>query len=425
MEFVFISLACLILLLVVIWRPFFKQGSEKKSEHSLNLNLREQTNIELYLEHKREIEQDYSRGAIDQENYQYLLSELDKSLLQDIEANESQRKVATSVEEVKGFNLFVPLSLSVFVLVFSLALYMQQETFQQLTQPAIANTQHQGMSQEQAQQQRRQQALTYIKQLQEYTQDKPDDSKAWYNLGQALISVGDFDGAIVAIDHVIRLEGEHADLVGEKAQASYYGNNQQIDKNVQQLIDRALSLDPADPATNILLGMHNFLASNFKQAIHHWQVVIDSKKQGVNIAALQEAITEANKRLATVKKVKNTDTGPQLTIDVSLSKAIASKLAQGEDKVVFVYAIPVSGQRLPLAAVKVMTSDLPTKIVLNNQQGMTPQSNLSSVDKVHLYAVVSNQGGAGIKIGDYKAELRNVDVNSVKTQRLFIDKIVE
>ncbi len=424
MEFVFISIACLILLLVVIWRPFFKQEN-KQADSLVNSGLREQTNINLYHEHKKEIEQDYSDGAIDEENYQYLLTELDNSLLQDVEANGVEKENLTTAQPSKAFNIYWPIGLSIFVIAFSFVLYDKQGTYKQLTQPAASNAQHQGMSQEQMQEQRKQQALAYIKQLQQHTQDKPDDSEAWYNLGQALIGVGDFDNAIAAIDQVIRIEGEHADLVGAKAQASYYRNNQQIDESVQQLIDRALVLDPADPSTNILLGMHNFLGNNFEQAITHWQLVIDSKKQGVNIEALQEAISEANKRLSSVKQANTPVTGPQLKVKVTLSTEIANELAQGDDKVVFVYAIPITGERLPLAAVKIMASDLPIEVVLNNQQAMTPESTLSSVERVHLYAIVSKQGGAGIKPGDYKAELHNIDVNSSETLNLVVNRIVE
>ena len=65
-----------------MWRPFFKQSTQTLSNSS---NLRDQTNIRLYHEHKKEIEKDYDEGGIDEENYQFLLAELDKTLLQDIE----------------------------------------------------------------------------------------------------------------------------------------------------------------------------------------------------------------------------------------------------------------------------------------------------------------------------------------------------
>lgn len=422
MEFVLISLGCLILLLAVVWRPFFKQYKQA-NQSSVDVGLRKQTNIDLYHEHKKEIEQDYADGGIDEENYQYLLAELDSTLLQDIENNDLESTQAATQANKQVFSIFWPVGISLFILAFSFALYTKQGTYETLTRQAPADSQH--MSAQQSQEQRAQQALAYIDELKLHLKDNPNDGEAWYNLGQTLISVADFDAAIAAIDQVIRIEGEHADLIGTKAQASYYRNNQQIDEQVQQYIDKALALDPADPSTNILLGMHNFIEGNFQQAIVHWQLVIDANKPGVNTAALQEAIAEANKRMNMPQSQQQAVAGPQLKLNVTLSDSIAKQLEQSEDKVVFVYAVPTDGRRVPLAVVKMMSSDLPTQVVLSNQQAMTPETNLSSVENVHLYAIVSSQGGVGIKPGDFKGQLLNIDVNSQEIIELAIDHQVE
>ncbi len=170
------------------------------------------------------------------------------------------------------------------------------------------------------------------------------------------------------------------------------------------------------------------MGQNYAQAIEYWQRVIDANKQGVNIAALKEAVTEAERRLGMPSIEKSSSSaieGPQLTVNVTLSDEIAAKLAQGEDKVVFVYAIPTDGQRMPLAALKVMASDLPKTVTLSNGNAMSAQSNLSSVSEVNIFAIVSKLGGAGIKPGDYKAEASHISVDSTETINLVIDSLVE
>jgi len=173
--------------------------------------------------------------------------------------------------------------------------------------------------------------------------------------------------------------------------------------------------------------MNDFVSGNYQQAIGYWQPIIDSNKQGVNIAALKEAVVEARSRskILTGKVPEKAVSGPQLSVSVSLTDDITQQLAQGEDRVVFVYAVPTNGQRMPLAAVKLKTSDLPTVVVLNNSQAMSPTSTLGSVEKVHVYAIVSKQGGVGIKPGDFKAQALGVDVNSSETLELVVDSIVE
>ncbi len=436
MEIVLISLFFIALLLTVVWWPFFKGISKGISKGKNNdvvqetpetiheETIREETNVELYKEHKAEIEKDFSDGGIDEESYQYLLAELDKSLLQDIEAAEKSSSVIVSN---KQFSVLWPLFLSVFIITFSIVLYLKQGTLAALlaTPSATHSNQQAQMSAD-----KQKQVFAYIKELQQYLEKTPDDGEAWYKLGQTFVGAGEFDSAIMAFEQVIAIEGEHADLLGAIAQASYYRNNQQIDEQVQNLIDRALALDIHDPSTNILLGMHNFIAQKYKKAIEYWQRVIDAKRQGVNTTALQEAINEAKSRLG-LSSMNNEQpaqpkmAGPELKINVSLADDIAKQLAQGEDKVVFVYAIPTNGQRMPLAALKLMASDLPKIIILSNENAMSAQNNLSSVSKVHIYAIVSKQGGVGIKSGDFKAEILNISVDNTDAISLIVDSFVE
>ena len=429
MEIVLIVLVFIALLLYIVWLPFFKDISKADAKKTPQNNLRDETNVQLYKEHKAEIEKDFSDGGIDEENYHYLLAELDNSLLQDIEAAEK----ASSVVSHKRFSVLWPLSLSLFIIAFSIALYLKQGTLTALMatpsgQQSNQQAQMSGEQQAKAQQAQQAQMLAYVKELQQHLEQSPDDGEAWYNLGQTLVSTSEFDMAITAFKQVIRIEGEQADLLGAIAQASYYLNNQQIDEQVQNLIDRALALDMNDPSTNILLGMHNFIAQEYEKAIGYWQRVIDAKKQGVNTNALQEAVNEAKSRLGITSMKSPAQpkvTGPILNISVSLTDDVAQQLAQGEDRVVFVYAIPTNGQRMPLAAQKLMASDLPKVITLSNANAMSPANNLSSVSKVHIFAVVSKQGSVGIKSGDFKAEIENISVDNSDKINLVVDSFVE
>ncbi len=426
MEFLVIGLIFLILLLLIVWRPFFKQ---KTQDVRVDSSLRDETNIRLYHEHKKEIEKDYGEGGIDEENYQYLLAELDKTLLQDIESNSTEEKAITKVS--KTYSPFWPLGLSVFIIIFSVALYNKQGSYKVITQLPSGHGQQAAQSQEEMLKQREVEAIAHIEKLQQHIDSNPDDSEAWYNLGQTYVAVGGFDEAVIAFKRVIKIEGEHADVLGAIAQALYYKNDQQISAQVQEYIDKALALDINDPSTNILLGMHSFIGEEYQKAITHWQRVIDANNQGVNITALKEAVAEAKNRLGIAaensqqKPQVEPGLGPQLKVNVSLSDDVAKQLAQGEDRVVFIYAVPTNGQRMPLAAVKMKASDLPTVVVLNNSQAMTSENNLSSVEKVHIYAIVSKQGGVGIKSGDYKAEALGIGVNRSEILELVVNKLVE
>lgn len=420
MELIFIIIVFLLLILAVVWAPFIKQ---QESNISIDDTQRDETNVRLYHEHKAEIEKDFKQENIDDENYQYLLTELDNTLLQDMENQDLENNTP---QDTKAMGLTWPVGLSFFILAFSFYLYSEIGTYEKLTTMTAQVPMQQSTNPEQ-------QAINEIKQLMNVTKTEPENSDAWYRLGQSLVSVGEFDGALKAYNQVLRIEGPQADVFGAKAQAIYYKNEQKIDSTVQGFIDQALTIDPNDPSTNILLGMHNFIASNYEVAISHWQRVVDSDKKNVNKQALIEVIDEAKARLAnpgatSAEKTKNENTavGPQLTVNVKLSDEILEKLSQENDKTVFIYAISsdTSRGRMPLAAVKILASDLPITVVLNDSRAMTPQAKLSDVDTVHIYAVVSAKGGAGINSGDYKAELNNVAVNTKEPLNLVVSSKV-
>ena len=422
-ELIIIVVVFLLLILLVVWGHFITQS---KNTSIVDNSHRDDTNVRLYYEHKAEIEKDFSQGSIDEENYQYLLAELEKSLLQDIEENKkaSQDDIIAN----KTISIFWPVTLTGFILVFSFVMYNKSGAYEQLSQPMQTAQQQQLSEEDQATK-----MIDYIKSLIDLTVSEPDNSDAWYDLGQSFVNLGEFDKAVEAYDQVIRIEGETAELFGAKAQALYYKADQKISPLVQTFIDKALAIDPLDASTNILIGMHNFMNQNYQVAINRWESVINSGKTNVNTQALSEAVTEAKSRLLNPELQPNTQsnepegsTGPQLTINVNMTEKISNILIQGEDKVVFIYAISSDTQngRMPVAAVKIKASDLPTTIVLNDAKAMSPQAILSDADNVHIYAVISATGSVGIKSGDYKAELLNVGVSITKPLSLVIDTIV-
>lgn len=428
-ELIILIVIFLLLILIVVWGHFIKQNN---SQTIINNSQRDDTNVNLYHEHKAEIESDFNQGRIDEENYQYLLAELDKSLLQDIEEN---KKASTNdVVENKAISIFWPISLTLFVLIFSFWTYSQNGAYQQLSQPLTGQGQNNGNV---SQEDQAQQIITQIKSLIDTTVKEPNNPDAWYGLGQAFVNIGEFDKAIESFDQVIRIEGVTAELLGAKAQTYYYRDNQTLSNDVQQLVDQALTLDPADASTNILLGMHNFINQNYPTAIKHWEIVINSGKKNVNIQALNEAVDEAKSRLEqsgagfnaqpqTTDSANETDAGPQLTVNVDVSEEIKNILIQGEDKVVFIYAVSSDAKhgRMPVAAVKLKASDLPVRVVLNDSKAMSPAAKISDVPTVNIYAVISASGGVGVKSGDYKAESLNTDVFKTEPVSLVIDTIV-
>lgn len=413
---VFLLVAFILLTLAIIWFHFLRQNNQAKSLEQY----RDQTNVQLYYEHKAELEADFEQGNIADEDFKYLMAELNKSLLQDVEAAE-QAQGAES-QSLNATSLVWPSVITLFVLVFSFGFYLQTGAYDVLSEPQAAQPSAEQVA---AEQKAVQEAMAQIRKFEQISSQAPDNADNWYQLGQAYVAVGNFSGANAAFDQVMRIEGPQADLFGAKAQATYYQSNQQITQQVQGFIDQALAIDALDPSTNILLGMDSFAQQDYQAAINYWQRVINDGRPNVNIAALSGAVEEAKGRLSLTGQVPS-DTvsaegaSPQLTLDVSVSESLQKSVIQGKPRTVFVYAIPAEGPRMPVAAVKLSTSDLPATIVLNDARAMSPQMKLSLVKSVNIFAVVSKDGSVGIKPGDLRGQLNNIDVNIKAPQALVI-----
>lgn len=406
-------LLLIVVALLIVWRIFTVPHNTIGAE---NENIRQETNITLYHEHLSQLNNDLAEGSIEQDSYVQLKAELDKTLLQDAKLSHN------SVVEKQQKSWLWPVAIAFAIVSFSLYSYMILGAYPQLNSPTAINENeaHSELNPEQM-------LVFRLQQLQREVKNDPTNSQAWFSLGQAYISAGEFDNAIEAFDRVMKQVGEHAELLGPKAQAMYYKNNQQINGDIQTVIDKALALDSLDASTNILLGMDSFSNRDFAKAVKYWETVLNSGRPGISPQALMGAVEEAKNQL----RMSNDDTSlaggadeidpslPRLMVNVSLADNVQKALASGEDKTVFIYAIAADGPRMPLAAVKIKASDLPINIVLDDEQAMTPQMRLSSVDKVHIYAVVSMQGSVGIKSGDFKAQALNIDTqekNAIKME---------
>lgn len=413
-------LSLLTIALFIVWRIF---ASPKNSIGAKSDNIRHETNVSLYHEHLKSLENDLAEGSITQESFEQLKSELDKTLLQDVNANQQ-----TTVVEDRA-SLFWPLAIAVAIVAISFYTYTVTGAYQALFAPAkLEQNAHGELTPEQM-------LEVELQKLEKLIQEDPTNSQARFSLGQAYIAGGLFDEAIAAFDKVMEQVGEHAELLGPKAQAMYYKNNQVISTDIQQVIDKALALDPLDSATNILLGMDNFTHQKFDKAVEYWERVLNSGRPGISVQALTGAVNEAKNQLRISQEMSSDGSTDKqsvdanmasISVDVSLSDSVIDVLMNQEDKTVFVYAIAASGPRMPLAAVKINASDLPLKVVLDDTQAMTPQMRLSDVENVHVYAVLSMQGGVGMKPGDYKAELLNLNIAQKDTVQLEINtKVIE
>ncbi|QSX30311.1 c-type cytochrome biogenesis protein CcmI [Shewanella cyperi] len=383
--------------LVLIWIPHFRQqkGLAKAED------VRQSTNLALYKERLANLELELANQSLDQTEFDALKAELELSLLQDIKQGDK----ASAGLNKNSRSLAWPLLMSVMLLAVTAFMYHRLGAFEELANPPVANNPHAGMNPEQLMAQR-------LKMMEAAVASEPENSQAWFSLGHAYISAGQYDKAMTAFDKVMELVGTYAEMLGPKATALYYKNDQQMTPEVQALIDQALALDPKDPSTLLLVGMDAFFSSDFTKAITAWETILTSDRPDVDREALANAIATARMRMQDSGAMPNDKTHrptaqvSELTVTVSVKPELATQVQSSDT--LFVFARTTDGERIPLAVTKVKADAMPLTVKLDDSSAMSSDHKLSGAKVVDVIALLSKSGTVRPQAGDLQGRVASV-----------------
>lgn len=133
-----------------------------------------------------------------------------------------------------------------------------------------------------------------MEEKQQHLTDSPNDSKAWFELGQLYMEQYEFDSATTCFDYAIRLsKAPYAGQYSALATAQYYQHSQTITSDVQRLLDISLEMDPFNETALQLIASDHFMSARYEQAIAHWTMILDSDRLGVDRAKIIASINQA------------------------------------------------------------------------------------------------------------------------------------
>lgn len=401
--------------LSLIWVPHFRQQKLLQTEEA---GVRKHTNLELFNERLAILEKELEESLLDQAEFDALKKELEISLLQDIQQGEDE----SLTSKVKPKGLLWPSLMSSVLFAVAGYMYVQLGEFENIDNQQVQQPQHAGMSAAEVMSQR-------VQMMEAQVQADPENSQGWFSLGHTYISANRYDDAVQAFDKVMELVGTHAELLGPKATALYYKAGQQMTPQVQAIIDQSLALDPEDASTLLLVGMNAFFTADYQLAINSWETILASDKGDVDRSAIISAIDSAKMRMQGSEGAMPSDDthrnlgsgGKTVSIELSVSSELMAKVNKSD--MIFVFARPTQGSRMPLAATKVSASSLPVTVTLDDSTGMGGDIKLSDAKNVEIIAVLSKHGSVKPKAGDLKGTLANVAVGS--EVKLVLDTLVQ
>ncbi|HEV3007784.1 MAG TPA: c-type cytochrome biogenesis protein CcmI [Burkholderiales bacterium] len=322
---------------------------------------RSEANVSIYRNQLRELEADLAGGRLAADDYQRARAELEARLLEDV-ADESVPRRGASRPLTLIVALAVPLCAA--------ALYFAVGNPSAIDSPAV-------------------QLETLVQRLAAHLRENPDDAAGWKLLARSYASLERYPEAADAYAKAAVRAPRDAQLLTDFAESLAMARGRRLDGEPEQLIARALELEPRNLKALALAGTAAFARGNYAAAAAQWEKMLplvpaDSEDARSIRASIDEAKGMAGKR--------------QLRGRVSLSSKVKAKAAP--DDTVFIFARAAEGPPMPLAVLRRRVRDLPLEFSLDDSMAMAPGMRLSGFPRVVVAARVSKSGDAAPKAGD-------------------------
>ena len=278
--------------------------------------------------------------------------------------------------------------------------------------------------------------------LKEKLKNQPEDAEGWYMLARSYMSQKQYPEAVDAMEKVVALKNDNANILMQYADALAMTNNGRVSGEPEKIIHQALELEPNHPEALWLAGIAAEEQNLHEKAIGHWEKALGqmqddpeskqllneaitdarSKMSGGAVANTDSTATDSGNAVATNEESKTqTTSGASIIVEVSLTPELLEK-AKPEDTV-FVFARATQGPPMPLAAQRRQVKDLPFTVTLDDSQAMMPDRKLSKFEQVIVGARVSSSGNPIKQSGDLEGLSEPVSPSQGITTSIVIDKV--
>ena len=248
--------------------------------------------------------------------------------------------------------------------------------------------------------------------LAEKLQDKPDNLQGWVMLGRTYRTLENFDAALRAYDSALKLSDDD-DLKLERIEVIAMQRQGQFEGEPWNVIREVLQRDPQHFGALLTAGSASYAEGKFADALKYWEQArkpLDANNP--DLQGLESAIATVRERLGMppAKAAPAAASGLNVTGQVNLSASLKSKASPND--VVFIYATPANGDRMPLAIFKTTVSQLPFNFTLDDSTAMAPDRKLSAAGEVMVKVRVTKSGNAMPQSGDLSGSLGPVKVGA-------------
>ena len=404
-----LSVGALILLVLAflvppLWRPMQMPSAA-----------RDKRNVLLAKNRLQELNAQLHAGELTQDAFEAQRSELELALVDDIEDIPESDTLAEA-KHSRG----IAVGLSIFVPLLALSMYAGLGHYQAIdATPAMIAAQ---------QAETELTAVTQmVAELAEKMRAEPKNAEGWIMLGKSYKYLQRYAEAVSAFEKAYALLGNQAEILVLYADALAFANNEQLAGKPEELVFKALALEPDNVTALWLGGMAKVQAGDVIAGDKLWRKLGDLLPKNAPeqaeiqrlLSKLESQIPASAKLAEEIEEAKATHVAPvNIEVKVSLAKALQAKVSATDT--VFIYAQAVQGARMPLAIISKKVADLPVTVSLNDAMAMMPTMKLSLFQRVKLLARVSKSGNAMPQLGDLIGTLESIEVTAKQQHSLEI-----
>jgi cytochrome c-type biogenesis protein CcmH len=383
----------LILVLVLLLRPLF--FPERESATS-----RRQMNAAIYREELDKLEADHLAGRVDNDSYEQTHAEMRQRLFQDTDEADDLAVLGSPKKTIIGICLFVVLLSAGFYFYLGDASRIAEKNAEKpMTQESVEQM---------------------VTEFAAKMEKEPDNLKGWAMLARSYRILGRNAEAANAyaragsfIDSDPQLLADYADVLAANANGNFAGKP-------QQLINKALALDPNNLLALWLSGTAAFNAQNYKAAVQSWEkLAIQLPPDTDEARAIASSIAEARKKGGLAPAGTPAISNQRVSGQVGISSALQSKVKAGD---ILMVIARKPGERMPVAVLKTAVTAFPISFVLNDSLAMSPNALISQLPEVSVEVRISKTGMAMPESGDLISAPQTIKLGTTNA-RLLIDQI--
>lgn len=392
-SFLIPALLLLILVLVLLLRRLFFPAKDSATS-------RRQMNAAIYREELDKLGAERLAGTIDADSYEQAHAEMRQRLFQDTDEADDLAVMGSPKKTIVGICLFVVLLSAGFYFYLGDAARIAEKSAEKpMTQESVEKM---------------------VSEFAAKMEKEPDNLKGWAMLARSYRILGRNAEAANAyaragsfVDTDPQLLADYADVLAANANGNFAGKP-------QQLINKALTLDPNNLLALWLSGTAAFNAQNYKVAVQSWEKLAKQLPPETDEArAIAGSIAEARSKGGLPPTSAPVISNQGVSGQIGISSDLQSKVKAGD---ILMVIARKPGERMPVAVLKTAVTGFPMNFVLNDALAMSSDALISKLPEVSVEVRISKTGMAMPESGDLISTPQTIKVGRTNA-RLMIDQV--